>query len=82
MDLDEESFLRTNDSLYSLVQILEELLLSIPLPSEILRKYIVMRERAFTKAGIRASTEKVWTLQQKALERTRHENLIENSPGK
>lgn len=62
MDLDEESFLKTNDSLYSLVQILEELLLSIPLPSEILRKYICMRERAFTKAGIRADTDKVWKL--------------------
>jgi hypothetical protein len=52
MEIEEASFMHTNDSLYSLVQVLEELLLSIPLPSEIIRKYIVMRERAFVKAGI------------------------------
>jgi hypothetical protein len=62
MEIEEESFMLTNDSMYSLIQILEELLLSIPLPSEIIRKYIVMRERAFGKAGIRASQDKVWNL--------------------
>ena len=42
----------SSDSLYGLVKVLEEMLFSIPLPSEILRKYIKMRETSFRKVGI------------------------------
>ena len=56
-----------------MIGILEEMLFSIPMPIEVVKKYEFMRESATSKTGILLPPSKIWALQKVALERSQAE---------
>lgn len=71
----------TTTSLIQLVKILEELLFSIPLPMEVIKKYEFMRESAQIKAKVQLPQTKIWALQRTALDRSRSERPDKEKEG-
>ena len=53
-------------SLHNLLRVTEELLFSFPLSSDLVKKYEILRENAFTKAGLIHSAGKLRKLQKEA----------------
>jgi hypothetical protein len=45
-----------------LIKVLEEMLFSIPMPIEVIKKYEYMRESSTVKAGIYLPPSKIWAL--------------------
>lgn len=52
-----------------LLLVTEELLFSFPLPTDLVQKYIHMRENAFAKASIKCNNDSIWRMQRAALSR-------------
>ena len=62
------SFSSTSEikNLFSLLCITEELLFSIPLHSDLVEKYMVLRESGLKKIGLSANNSNLWDLQKQA----------------
>ena len=52
-----------------LLLVTEELLFSFPLPTDLVHKYIHMRENAFAKASLKCNNDSIWRMQRAALSR-------------
>ena len=59
-------------TLIQIITILEEMLFSIPMPIEVVKKYENMRENATNKTRANLPASKIWALQKTALERQQH----------
>ena len=46
----------------TLIKVLEEMLFSIPMPIEVIKKYEFMRESATTKSNVFLPPSKIWAL--------------------
>ena len=57
----------------TLIKVLEEMLFSIPMPIEVIKKYEFMRESATSKSNVYLPPSKIWALQRTALERSKQD---------